>query len=91
MRLKKEEWEMLTKIECILIKHKNVLNEREKDTLQQLHWNLIHSYEVEKAERKKMAERVAEKRKTNPNYARPQYEWIKNAGRNSKNKNKEVE
>lgn len=90
MRLNKQEWDMLDSIECILIKYKDLLNEKEKDIIEQLHWNLIHSYEVERRDRKKMAERVSEKRKINPNYARPQNTWIKNPGRNSKNKNKEV-
>lgn len=77
MRLSISEWDLLDRVECILVKYRHLLNEREKTTVEDLHQSLIESTKKQKDEREKMRIRVNEKRKVNPNYGRPQREWRK--------------
>jgi hypothetical protein len=73
----KKEWETLDEVQALLSKMSKYMTETDKEKANEFIYLCYKSTQEEKARRAKTAERIAEKRKDNPDYARPQREFRK--------------
>ena len=73
----KNEWGTLDGVQVLLGKMSKYMTEKDKEKANEFISLCYKSTQEEKARRAKTAERIAEKRKENPDYARPQREFRK--------------
>ena len=74
----KKEWEILDNVQVTLLKFAPMMNERDKARVNALIYLCAESTKAEKARNEKSAQRIKERRKENPDYARPEREFRKN-------------
>lgn len=77
MILNKQEWEQIDEITAILLKYRHLLNNREKAAVCAFYDLTIETTKKEKEQRQRAAARIADKRKSDPDYARPEREHKK--------------
>ena len=70
----KKEWEILDDVQVTLLKFAPMMNERDKARVNALIYLCAESTKAEKARNEKSAQRIKERRKENPDYARPKRE-----------------
>jgi hypothetical protein len=73
----KKEWETLDEVQVLLGKMSKYMTETDKEKADAFIYLCYKATQEEKARRTKTAQRIAEKRKENPDYARPQREFRK--------------
>ena len=74
----KKEWEILDNVQVTLLKFAPMMNERDKARANALIYLCAESTKAEQARNEKSAQRIKERRKENPDYARPEREFRKN-------------
>ena len=83
----KKEWEILTNVQVTLLKFAPMMNERDKARVNALIYLCAESTKAEKTRNEKSAQRIKERRKENPDYARPEREFRKKQAKRLTNKN----
>ena len=83
----KKEWEILDNVQATLLKFAPMMDERDKARANALIYLCAESTKAEKARNEKSAQRIKERRKENPDYARPEREFRKNQAKRLTNKN----
>ena len=83
----KKEWEILDNVQVTLLKFAPMMNERDKARANALIYLCAESMKAEKVRNEKSAQKIKERRKENPNYARPEREFRKNQAKRLTNKN----
>lgn len=73
----KKEWETLGDVQVVLVKFAHVMNERDRARVNAFIELCAESTKAERARVEKTVQRIKEKRKTNPDYARPASEHRK--------------
>ena len=84
----KKEWEILDNVQVTLLKFAPMMNERDKARANALIYLCAESTKAEKVRNEKSAQRIKERRKENPDYARPEREFRKNQAKHLTNKKK---
>ena len=74
----KKEWEILDNVQVTLLKFAPMMNERDKARVNALIYLCAESTKAEKARNEKSKQKIKERRKENPDYARPEREFRKN-------------
>lgn len=67
----KKEWEILDRVQVTLSKFSSMMNGKDKACFNDFIYLCAESTKAEKARREKSAQRIKERRKENPDYARP--------------------
>ena len=70
----KKEWEILDDVQVTLLKFAPMMTEKDKARVNALIYLCAESTKAEKARNEKSAQRIKERRKENPDYARPERE-----------------
>lgn len=70
----KKEWEILDNVQVVLLKFAHMMNERDKARVNALIYLCAESTQAEKARNENSKQRIKERRKDNPDYARPERE-----------------
>lgn len=78
MILNKKEWATVDEITGLLLKYAPVMNNNEKQKIDDFIYLTFEATKKQNEARAKTAQTIAEKRKTNPDYARPACEHRKN-------------
>ena len=78
MILNKKEWATVDEITGLLLKYAPVMNKNEKQKIDDFIYLTFEATKKQNEARAKTAQTIAEKRKTNPDYARPACEHRKN-------------
>ena len=78
MILNKKEWATVDEITGLLLKYAPVMNNNEKQKIDDFIYLTLEATKKQNEARAKTAQTIAEKRKTNPDYARPACEYRKN-------------
>ena len=78
MILNKKEWATVDEITGLLLKYAPVMNNNEKQKIDNFIYLTFEATKKQNEARAKTAQTIAEKRKTNPDYARPACEHRKN-------------
>lgn len=89
MVLNLKEWETVGSITAILLKYRNLFNDREKKAFLDFYGLTIEATKKQDEARRKSAERIKEKRAINKNYARGksgriQADGVRSVGENPK-------
>lgn len=74
----KKEWAILDDVQATLLKFAPMMTEKDKARVNALIHLCAESTKAEKTRNKKSAQRIKERRKENPDYARPEREFRKN-------------
>ena len=77
----KKEWEILDNIQVTLLKFTPMMTEKDKARVNALIYLCAESTKAEKARNEKSAQKIKERRKENPDYARPEREFRKKSGK----------
>ena len=78
MILNKKEWATVDEITALLLKYAPVMSNKDKQKIDGFIYLAAEATKKQKEARAKTAQTIAEKRKTNPDYARPACEHRKN-------------
>lgn len=78
MILNKKEWATVNEIMAVLIKYAPVMRDKDRQKIDNFIYLTAEATKKQKEAREKTAQTIAEKRKTNPDYARPACEHRKN-------------
>lgn len=78
MILNKKEWATIDEITALLLKYAPVMSDKDKQKIDNFIYLTAEATKKQKEARAKTAQTIAEKRKTNPDYARPACEHRKN-------------
>ena len=78
MILNKKEWATIDGITALLLKYAPVMSDKDKQKIDNFIYLTAEATKKQKEARAKTAQTIAEKRKTNPDYARPACEHRKN-------------
>lgn len=78
MILNKKEWATVNEIMAVLIKYAPVMRDKDRQKIDDFIYLTAEATKKQKEARVKTAQTIAEKRKTNPDYARPACEHRKN-------------
>ena len=78
MILNKKEWATVNEIMAVLIKYAPVMRDKDRQKIDDFIYLTAEATKKQKEARAKTAQTIAEKRKTNPDYARPACEHRKN-------------
>ncbi len=78
MILNKKEWATVNEIMAVLIKYAPVMRDKDRQKIDNFIYLTAEATKKQKEARTKTAQTIAEKRKTNPDYARPACEHRKN-------------
>lgn len=73
----KKEWTILDDVQATLLKFAPMMNEKDKARVNALIYLCAESTKAEKARNEKSAQKIKERRKENPDYARPEMEFRK--------------
>lgn len=84
----KKEWEILDDVQVTLLKFAPMMDERDRARANALIHLCAESTKAEKVRNEKSAQRIKERRKENPDYARPEREFRKNQAKHLTNKKK---
>ena len=76
----KKDWEILDHVQVVLFSFRNEMNEKQKTVVNEFINLCYETTKKEKETRARNTKYIAERRKTNPNYARPQREFRKKKG-----------
>ena len=74
----KKEWQILDNVQATLVKFSPMMSEEDKARVNALIYLCSDSTKAEKVRREKSVQRIKERRKENPDYARPERERRKN-------------
>lgn len=81
----KKEWAILDDVQVTLLKFAPMMNERDKARANALIYLCAESTRAEKERNEKSVQRIKERRKENPDYARPEREKrVKTLDKNNK-------
>lgn len=78
MILNKKEWATVNEIMAVLIKYAPVMRDKDRQKIDDFIYLTAEATKKQKEARTKTAQTIAEKRKINPDYARPACEHRKN-------------
>ena len=78
MILNKKEWATVNEIMAVLIKYAPVMRDKDRQKIDDFIYLTAEATKKQKEARAKTAQTIAEKRKINPDYARPACEHRKN-------------
>ena len=78
MILNKKEWATVDEITILLLKYAPVMSDKDKQKIDNFIYLTAEATKKQKEARVKTAQTIAEKRKINPDYARPACEHRKN-------------
>ena len=78
MILNKKEWAPVNEIMAVLIKYAPVMRDKDRQKIDDFIYLTAEATKKQKEARAKTAQTIAEKRKINPDYARPACEHRKN-------------
>lgn len=78
MILNKKEWATVDEITALLLKYAPVMRDKDKQKIDDFIHLTAEATKKQNEARAKTAQTIAEKRKTNPDYARPACEHRKN-------------
>lgn len=78
MILNKKEWATVNEIMAVLIKYAPVMRDKDRQKIDNFIYLTAEATKKQKEARAKTAQTISEKRKTNPDYARPACEHRKN-------------
>lgn len=78
MILNKKEWATINEIMAVLIKYAPVMRDKDRQKIDDFIYLTAEATKKQKEARTKTAQTIAEKRKINPDYARPACEHRKN-------------
>lgn len=78
MILNKKEWATVNEIMAVLIKYAPVMRDKDRQKIDNFIYLTAEATKKQKEARAKTAQTILEKRKTNPDYARPACEHRKN-------------
>lgn len=78
MILNKKEWATVNEIMAVLIKYAPIMRDKDRQKIDDFIYLTAEATKKQKEARTKTAQTIAEKRKTNPDYARPACEHRKN-------------
>ena len=78
MILNKKEWATVDEITALLLKYAPVMSDKDAAKIDEFIFLTAEATKKQKEARAKTAQTIAEKRKTNPDYARPACEHRKN-------------
>ena len=78
MILNKKEWATVNEIMAVLIKYAPGMRDKDRQKIDDFIYLTAEATKKQKEARAKTAQTIAEKRKTNPDYARPACEHRKN-------------
>lgn len=78
MILNKKEWATIDEITALLLKYAPVMSDKDKQKIDNFIYLTAEATKKQKEARAKTAQTIAEKRKKNPDYARPACEHRKN-------------
>lgn len=78
MILNKKEWATVNEIMAVLIKYAPIMRDKDRQKIDNFIYLTAEATKKQKEARAKTAQTIAEKRKTNPDYARPACEHRKN-------------
>ena len=78
MILNKKEWATIDEITALLLKYAPVMSDKDKQKIDNFIYLTAEATKKQKEARTKTAQTIAEKRQTNPDYARPACEHRKN-------------
>ena len=78
MILNKKEWATVNEIMAVLIKYAPVMRDKDRQKIDDFIYLTAEATKKQKETSVKTAQTIAEKRKTNPDYARPACEHRKN-------------
>lgn len=84
----KREWQILDDVQVTLLKFAPMMNDRDKARANALIHLCAESTKAEKARNEKSVQRIKERRKENPDYARPEREFRKKQAKRLANKKK---
>ena len=84
----KKDWEILDNVQMTLLKFAPMMTEKDKARVNAFIYLCAESTKAEKARNEKSAQRIKERRKENPDYARPEREFRKNQAKRLTNKKK---
>ena len=84
----KKEWEIIDNVQVTLLKFAPMMTEKDKARVNALIYLCAESTKAEKARNEKSAQRIEERRKENPDYARPERKFRKNQAKRLTNKKK---
>ena len=73
----KKEWQILDDVQVTLMKFASMMNEKDKERVNAFIFLCAESTKTEQERAERSAQRIKERRKTNPDYARPEREWKK--------------
>lgn len=74
----KKEWEILDDVQATLLKFVPMMTEKDKARVNALIYLCAESTRAEKERNEKSVQRIKERRKESPDYARPEREFRKN-------------
>ncbi len=73
----KKEWQILDDVQVTLLKFGSMMTEKDKARVNAFIFLCAESTKAEKERAERSAQKIKERRKENPNYARPEREWKK--------------
>lgn len=76
----KKEWEIIDDLTSVCVRLAKHMTEKQKNVVNEFIYLCAKSTEDERVRREKAAEKIKEKRKINPDYARPEREHRKKIG-----------
>ena len=77
----KKEWEILDNVQATLLKFAPMMTEKDKARVNALIHLCAESTKAERVRNKKSKQRIKERRKENPDYARPEREFRKKSSK----------
>ena len=86
----KKEWQILDNVQCVLLNYYriNTLKESEIKKMNDFIYLCAEATSKQKERNERSAQRIKERRKENPDYARPEREFRKNQAKRLTNKKK---